>query len=419
MPGLNTKLVSSPEVDNSDNDVLVYSNPNLKKSNAVGFFTKLFNKRLLSTAETPEEDEIMVEIDVEEEKKPSRYEQKSSEPVEKAAEKVERKSDVLIVGDLHGNYEAYMESLQRLGATDETGNWTGGDKKLILLGDIVSDRHPNGLKILEDLRILQKQAAKSGGEIDIIAGNHEDFAWIFLTASDSDPILTTCLNNEQGEGLVEFISEFSSNPALKECRTLEEIDDVMEETKHIGRYIREKMNQSPEGKVVLEQIASFKLIEIIDDTLFLHTELTPLIIETLGKYGKTPRESIDKINDIYRKGLKSTLFTEEQPSEDFNSIRKIFLDTNNRNYQTKQGELKWLHENGINRVIHGHTDLYKRHGKNIFPTYDDIDMVSLDNSAGKNFEIKPGDTLSVGIIEKEKGKLTTSLEVPEEHSPIR
>ena len=54
---------------------------------------------------------------------------------------------VVAVGDLHGDYEAWLEIARQSGIADRTGRWAGGDTVLVQLGDL-TDRGPDSLKII-------------------------------------------------------------------------------------------------------------------------------------------------------------------------------------------------------------------------------------------------------------------------------
>jgi hypothetical protein len=79
---------------------------------------------------------------------------------------------IVAIGDLHGDYAAYLDIVEAAGLGDAKGRWTGGKTILVQLGD-VPDRGPDTLKIIEHLKTLQKAAAKAGGEVIVLVGNHE------------------------------------------------------------------------------------------------------------------------------------------------------------------------------------------------------------------------------------------------------
>ncbi|HEX6742412.1 MAG TPA: metallophosphoesterase [Sphingomicrobium sp.] len=84
----------------------------------------------------------------------------------------EQPARIVAVGDLHGDYSAWLAIARDARLTDSSGRWTGGKTVLVQLGD-VTDRGPDSLKIIRSLQQLQKQAPRSGGKVVVILGNHE------------------------------------------------------------------------------------------------------------------------------------------------------------------------------------------------------------------------------------------------------
>jgi hypothetical protein len=79
---------------------------------------------------------------------------------------------IVAIGDIHGDYERYIATLQAAGLIDESGTWTGGETHLVQNGDI-PDRGPDTTRIIEQLQKLTRQAAKKGGRVHSLIGNHE------------------------------------------------------------------------------------------------------------------------------------------------------------------------------------------------------------------------------------------------------
>ncbi len=79
---------------------------------------------------------------------------------------------IVAVGDLHGDYQAWIEIASRAGLIDRRSRWAGGSAVLVQTGDI-TDRGPDSLKIIRHLMRLQGQARRSGGRVVVVLGNHE------------------------------------------------------------------------------------------------------------------------------------------------------------------------------------------------------------------------------------------------------
>lgn len=79
---------------------------------------------------------------------------------------------LLIIGDVHGQYDTLRIFLQNNKVIDDELHWTFGDGTVVFIGDIF-DR---GEKVTEALWLiyrLEKEAVKSGGSVQLLLGNHE------------------------------------------------------------------------------------------------------------------------------------------------------------------------------------------------------------------------------------------------------
>lgn len=79
---------------------------------------------------------------------------------------------IVAVGDLHGDHAAFRAILTAARLIDGQGRWTGGDAIFVQTGD-VPDRGPDSLRIIRDLMRLQTEAARAGGRVVALVGNHE------------------------------------------------------------------------------------------------------------------------------------------------------------------------------------------------------------------------------------------------------
>ena len=84
----------------------------------------------------------------------------------------EASTRLIAVGDLHGDYEAFLEILRAAGVIDARGRWSAADATFVQTGDI-ADRGPDSLRIIRHLMRLQRAAARAGGRVVVLVGNHE------------------------------------------------------------------------------------------------------------------------------------------------------------------------------------------------------------------------------------------------------
>ena len=79
---------------------------------------------------------------------------------------------IVAVGDIHGNFEGFVDILQRAELIDEERRWLGGDATLLQTGDFL-DRGAEVRAVMDLLMELQEQAPKQGGKVIVLLGNHE------------------------------------------------------------------------------------------------------------------------------------------------------------------------------------------------------------------------------------------------------
>ena len=81
-------------------------------------------------------------------------------------------SAVHVIGDVHGQLEKLRSVLRGAELIDKTETWSGGDSTLWLIGDLV-DHGPDGIGAVELVMRLQQQAARAGGRLQVLLGNHD------------------------------------------------------------------------------------------------------------------------------------------------------------------------------------------------------------------------------------------------------
>jgi len=80
---------------------------------------------------------------------------------------------VVAVGDIHGDYEAFVAILQDHKLLDDHETWIGGNAHLVQLGDVM-DRGGEARRIFVLIAKLEKEAAAAGGMVHFLPGNHEE-----------------------------------------------------------------------------------------------------------------------------------------------------------------------------------------------------------------------------------------------------
>ncbi len=86
--------------------------------------------------------------------------------------KINGEQRIVVIGDIHGEFEGLQEVLLQAGLIDSKRNWTGGGDMLVQTGDVI-DRGRRSRACTELLRTLQIEAEKAGGAVVRLCGNHE------------------------------------------------------------------------------------------------------------------------------------------------------------------------------------------------------------------------------------------------------
>jgi hypothetical protein len=84
-------------------------------------------------------------------------------------------SRLFVTSDPHGHIDQLTAGLRGAGLLDDDGDWSGGDARLYVLGDLF-DRGPDGIGVVDHVMRLQGQAAQQGGAVVTLLGNHEVLA---------------------------------------------------------------------------------------------------------------------------------------------------------------------------------------------------------------------------------------------------
>jgi len=79
---------------------------------------------------------------------------------------------IFVVADTHGEYEILAEMLMKHGIVDAKLRWQYERGHLVILGDAL-DRGDNQVEILWLIYALEAEAARAGGGVHFVLGNHE------------------------------------------------------------------------------------------------------------------------------------------------------------------------------------------------------------------------------------------------------
>ena len=211
------------------------------------------------------------------------------------AEIIPEADRIIAIGDLHGDYDAYIKLLKEAGLIDKKKRWIGSTTVLVQTGDI-ADRGPDTRKIIRHLKTLRDQAETAGGRVVTLVGNHEamnmtgDFRYVHageykaFRSSQSKAIRDATYNANQDAIQAHYRAD---NPDLSD----RDIKKKWLEKYPPGR-LEHQLAWSPDGEIG-SWVISNPVIVIVGDTLFIHGGLS----------ADYRYKSIDKLNAASRLAL--------------------------------------------------------------------------------------------------------------------
>lgn len=270
-------------------------------------------------------------------------------------ERVERKHEILFVGDNHGSFRGLLKNLSRLqcieitfvGKSTETLDpsappqkfervienieeydldsreealrffrsirisWTGGNRKLLCLGDILADRNGQGDLVIEALALLKGQALESGGDIIMDIGNHDVYWLATLQELTTDNGFRIDPAHATFQELEPFVTErFKKRIPQYNAQGVVEVKEF-----EFKNFDREKIFNS---QAVLKHIEFLKkmsrIAHIEDDTLFIHADVDEkefmVMVQTNERihYNKTGAyPTFVKLVEIWNNSYRTTL----------------------------------------------------------------------------------------------------------------
>jgi hypothetical protein len=101
-----------------------------------------------------------------------------------AVTQIESPGEIYAIGDAHGDFQRLAKAMAAAGIIEalpnkdtlpdkpEDARWHAGKAILVTLGDMI-DKGPRALDVIKLLKSLRSQARLAGGDVVILAGNHE------------------------------------------------------------------------------------------------------------------------------------------------------------------------------------------------------------------------------------------------------
>ena len=179
---------------------------------------------------------------------------------------------VVAIADIHGAYEAMVETLTNVGILDDNLAWAGGTTHLVIVGDLV-DRGPRSRDVMDLLMRIEGEAVAVGGYVHVLFGNHESMNMIGDMRYVSKAEYAAFAADETQEQRDRWFKPWTEREGGKKRDSQARYDDAFPP----GFFaLREAFGpEGTYGKWLLDKA----IIAVVNGTAFVHGGLSPLVAE--------------------------------------------------------------------------------------------------------------------------------------------
>ena len=187
---------------------------------------------------------------------------------------VEDAERVVAIADVHGAYEAMVETLQKANVIDAELAWSGGATTLVVVGDLL-DRGPRSRDAMDLLMQLESEAPQAGGKVLVLIGNHESMNLIgdlrYVSKSEYAAFAADETREERDRWFAAYTRRNDGTG------TPDELRKKFEQRFPAGFFaLRRALGPDGRyGKWLLEK----SVIGVVNGTAFVHGGLSPLVAE--------------------------------------------------------------------------------------------------------------------------------------------
>jgi len=187
---------------------------------------------------------------------------------------------IVAMSDIHGAYEAMLQTLRNAAVLDTENAWSGGSTHLVIVGDIL-DRGPDSRKVMDFLMRIEDEALAAGGMLHVLIGNHEAMNMSgdlrYVSSAEYAAFAAEESDEERERWFAAYLAK-RAPPGTEQASLRAEF-----EKKFPPGYFAHRRAFSPQGKYG-QWLLSKPVIIIINGTAFVHGGLPPLVTE-LGLQG--------------------------------------------------------------------------------------------------------------------------------------
>jgi hypothetical protein len=189
---------------------------------------------------------------------------------------------LVAVGDVHGDFDDLCQILKRTGLLDDQNRWMGGSATLVQTGDLV-DRGPKGRAAMDLIIGIEKDAAKAGGQVLPLLGNHEVMNILGDLRYVPPQSYADFVDNDSGKrrsgAYQEYAAWYKSHAKLLSAVKQTVLPATEEEwmTKHPPGFLEYREAFGPNGNYG-KWIRSHSAVVKLGGVIFLHGGLDPNLV---------------------------------------------------------------------------------------------------------------------------------------------
>ena len=197
---------------------------------------------------------------------------------------------IVAVSDVHGAYDTLVATFQVAGVIDHRFSWSGAETHLVITGDLL-DRGPESRRVMDLIMRLEREAARAGGQVHQLLGNHEVMNLIGDLRYVSMPEYAAFSDAESAQEREHWYQQYRrSQPADADELTVRSAFDDKAPPGFFG-HRRAFRHDGSYGKWLLEK----PLMIVINDTAFVHGGVPPYVAE-YGLNGVNGALKLDLLN---------------------------------------------------------------------------------------------------------------------------
>ena len=186
--------------------------------------------------------------------------------------RVDNVDRVVAISDVHGAYDAMVETLRNVDILDDELSWGGGTSHLVIVGDLL-DRGPHSRDAMDLLMRLEEEAQSAGGRVHVLIGNHESMNMIGDLRYVSKDEYAAFAREETPEMRERWLAAWAERNN-SDAETLRARFD----TAFPAGYFALRNAFSAEGKYG-KWLLSKNVVAVINGTAFVHGGLPPELAE--------------------------------------------------------------------------------------------------------------------------------------------